>query len=198
MLDDTVAKFIPGFADLKLADGTVVGKAMTVRDLLRHTSGLTYGFHNRTAVDAAYRKLRIAEMDTPGGLPAMIAQLESLPLEYAPGTRWIYSVSIDVVGWLVQVISGRAFAGFVRENILAPLGMRDTDFIVPREKSDRFAACYQLMPSRLELFTAYPNAKYFDPAPAGIRRRRLAGTAGDYLRFARMLLNRANWTACGC
>ena len=189
-LDDAVAKYIPGFADLKLADGTVVGGAMTVRDLLRHTAGLTYGFHNRTPIDAEYRRLRIAEMDTQGGLPAMIAQLESLPLEYAPGTQWIYSVAADVTGWLVQVISGQGFADFVRDNILRPLRMDDTDFVVPRAKAERFAACYQHMPTGLELFTAYPNEKYFDPPLLESGGGGLAGTAADYLRFARMLLNK--------
>ena len=189
-LDDAVEKYIPGFADLKLADGTAVGRMMTVRDLLRHTSGLTYGFHNSTPIDAAYRKLRIAEMDTQGGLPAMIAQLESLPLEDAPGTAWIYSVATDVAGYLVQVISGRPYADFVRENILRPLAMTDTDFIVPCEKADRFAACYQLMPTGLELFAAYPNEKYFEPPALESGGGGLAGTASDYLRFARMLLNK--------
>src|SRR6201999_2326924 len=118
-----------------------VGGRMTVHDLLRHTAGLTYGFHNRTPIDAEYCRLRIAEMDTQGGLPAMIAQIESLPLEYAPGTQWIYSVAADVTGWLVQVISGQGFADFVRERILCPLKMDDTDFIVSRDKADRFAAC---------------------------------------------------------
>lgn len=189
-LDDAVAKYISGFANLKLADGTVVGQTMTVRDLLRHTSGLTYGFHNRTPIDAQYRKLRIAEMDTEGGLPAMIAQIESLPLEYAPGTQWIYSVAIDVAGYLVQLISGQPYADFVRANILRPLGMNDTDFVVPREKADRFVACYQAMPTGLELFTAYPNENYFDPPKLESGGGGLAGTASDYLRFARMLLNK--------
>jgi len=78
-LDDPVARFIPGFANLKLQDGGAPGRAMTVKDLLRHTAGFTYGFHNRTPIDAAYRAQKIAEMDTEGGLPAMIAQLEKLP-----------------------------------------------------------------------------------------------------------------------
>src|ERR1700691_4044288 len=84
-LDDPVAKFIPSFAQLKLADATMPGRTMTVLDLLRHTAGLTYGFHNRTPIDAAYRAQKIAEMDTPGGLAAMIGQLQRLPLEYSPG-----------------------------------------------------------------------------------------------------------------
>ncbi|HEY8253452.1 MAG TPA: serine hydrolase domain-containing protein, partial [Rhizomicrobium sp.] len=80
-LDDTAAKFIPGFAHLKLADGAAPQRAITVLDLLRHTAGFTYGFHNRTPIDAAYRAQKIAEMDTEGGLLAMIGQLEKLPLE---------------------------------------------------------------------------------------------------------------------
>lgn len=183
-LDDPVAKFIPGFAKLKPQT-----RPMTVLDLLRHTAGLTYGFHNRTAIDARYRQLRVAEMDTEGGLPAFIAQLESLPLEYAPGEQWIYSVATDVVGYLVQLVSGRGYADFVRAEILTPLKMVDTDFVVPEGKRDRFAACYWLQEGKLELFTPYPNEKYFAPPRLESGGGGLAGTAQDYLRFARMLLN---------
>ncbi|MDB5739039.1 MAG: class beta-lactamase-related serine hydrolase [Alphaproteobacteria bacterium] len=179
-LNDPVANFIPGFA--KLAP-------MTVLDLLRHTAGLTYGFHNRTPIDAAYRAQKISEMDTEGGLAAMIAQLEALPLEYAPGAAWIYSVAIDVAGYLIQVISGMSLADFIRREILAPLKMTDTDFVVPRGKSERFASCYLLQDGALKLFDAYPNEKYFDPPKLESGGGGLAGTADDYLRFCRMLLN---------
>ncbi|HYJ35471.1 MAG TPA: serine hydrolase domain-containing protein, partial [Rhizomicrobium sp.] len=141
-LDDPVAKFIPGFADLKLQNGQAPLRAMTVLDLLRHTSGLTYGFHNRTPIDAAYRAQRIGEFDTEGGLAGMITQLEKLPLEYSPGQTWIYSVATDVAGYLVQLVSGQPFAGFVREKILTPLQMRDSDFVVDGAKRERFSACY--------------------------------------------------------
>ena len=184
-LDDPVAKFIPGFGRL-----TPGGAAMTVLDLLRHTAGLTYGFHNRTPIDAAYRAQRIAEMDTEGGLPAMIAQLEQLPLEYAPGQAWIYSVATDVVGYLIQIISGRSYADFVRTEILAPLKMADTDFVVPRAKADRFAACYALQDGALAPFDAYPTEKYFDPPKLESGGGGLAGMAQDYLRFCSMLLNK--------
>ena len=184
-LNDPVAKFIPGFAALRPQT-----RPMTVLDLLRHTSGLTYGFHNRTPIDAAYRQQRIAEMDSEGGLAAMIAQLEKLPLEYAPGEAWIYSVAIDVAGRLVEIVSGQGFADFVRAEILAPLKMTDTDFVVPEAKRERFAACYALQDGRLELFTPYPNEKYYTPPKLESGGGGLAGTAGDYLRFARMLLNR--------
>jgi CubicO group peptidase (beta-lactamase class C family) len=183
-LDDPVAKFIPGFAGLSPQP-----RPMTVLDLLRHTAGLTYGFHRRTAIDAKYREWRVAEMDTDGGLPAFIAQLEKLPLEYAPGTAWIYSAATDVVGFLVEVVSGRPYADFVREEILTPLKMTDTDFVVPEAKRDRFAQCYLLDEGRLERFTAYPNERYFAAPKLQSGGGGLAGTAHDYLRFARMLLN---------
>jgi CubicO group peptidase (beta-lactamase class C family) len=188
-LDDKVTKFIPGFAELKVQNGPMK-RAMTVLDLLRHTAGLTYGFHNRTPIDAQYRGLRISEMDTPGGLPAMIAQLESVPLEYSPGDNWIYSVATDVVGYLVQLVSGQSYADFVRQRILAPLKMTDTDFLVPEGKRERFAACYLLQPTGLALFDAYPNKKYFAPPRLESGGGGLVSTAADYLRFCRMLLNR--------
>jgi CubicO group peptidase (beta-lactamase class C family) len=190
VLDDPVARFIPEFADLKLADGSAPARAMTVKDLMRHTSGLTYGFHNRTPIDAAYRRLRISEMDTEGGLRTLIAQLASLPLEYSPGEHWIYSVATDVLGAVIQVVSGQGYADFVRQNILAPLKMTDTDFVVPPAKQDRFAACYVKGKSGLELFDAYPNANYFVPPRLESGGGGLAGTAADYLRFCRMLLNK--------
>src|SRR6185437_9948656 len=116
-LDDAAAKFIPEFATLKLADGSAPKRAITVLDLLRHTAGFTYGFHNRTPIDAAYRAQRIAERDTAGGLPAMIAQLEKLPLEYSPGDAWIYSVATDVLGTVVEQASGMGLADFIRSRI---------------------------------------------------------------------------------
>ncbi|HWM61333.1 MAG TPA: serine hydrolase domain-containing protein [Rhizomicrobium sp.] len=189
-LDDPVSRFIPAFANLKLADGTAPRRAMTVLDLARHTAGLTYGFHHRTPIDAAYRTQRIAEMDTEGGLPAMIGQLEKLPLEYSPGDAWIYSVAIDVLGYLIQLVSGQSYADFVRERILAPLKMTDTDFQVAESKRDRFTACYMFKDDKLDLFDDPQNSPWFAPPKLESGGGGLAGTADDYLRFCRMLLNR--------
>ena len=189
-LDDPVARFIPGFANLKLADGSAPKRAMTVLDLLRHTAGFTYGFHNRTPIDAQYRRMRLAEFDTEGGLAAMIAQLETLPLEYSPGEAWIYSVAIDVVGYLIERVSGQSYAAFVREKILAPLKMVDTDFQVAASKRERFAACYMLKDGKLDLFDDPQNSPWFAPPRLESGGGGLAGTADDYLRFCRMLLNK--------
>jgi CubicO group peptidase (beta-lactamase class C family) len=162
-LGDPVANYIPGFANLKLGTGEAPARAMTVLDLLRHTAGFTYGFHNRTPIDAAYRAQKIAEMDTEGGLLAMIGQLEKLPLEYSPGDAWIYSVATDVVGRLVEVVSGQSYADFVRQRILAPLKMSDTDFLVPETKRDRFIPCYVLKEDRLDLFDDSQGSKFLAP-----------------------------------
>lgn len=189
-LDDAVSKFIPDFAGLKLADGRPLSRAITVLDLLRHTAGFTYGFHNRTPIDAAYRAQKIAEMDTEGGLPAMIAQLARLPLEYSPGEAWIYSVAIDVAGYLVQLVSGQSYADFVRQKILAPLKMTDTDFLVPADKRDRFCACYAMRDGKLDLFDDPAASKFLSVPKLESGGGGLAGTAADYLRFARMLLNK--------
>ena len=189
-LDDPVARFIPGFAGLKVQGGMQTRRAMTVLDLLRHTAGLTYGFHNRTPIDAQYRRERIAEFDTEGGLEAMIAQLEKLPLEYSPGEAWIYSVATDVVGYLVQLVSGRRYADFVRENILAPLKMTDTGFAVEERNRDRFAACYVLKEKGLELFDDPRNSPWFAAPKLESGGGGLVGTASDYLRFCRLMLNK--------
>jgi CubicO group peptidase (beta-lactamase class C family) len=189
-LDDPVTRFIPQFADLKVRGGHAPTRAMTVLDLLRHTAGFTYGFHNRTPVDAAYRRMRIAEMDTDGGLPAMIAQLATLPLEYSPGETWIYSVATDVVGYLVQQVCGQGYADFVREKILSPLKMIDTDFQVAVSKRDRFTACYQITDGKLDVFDAPQGSAWFEPPKLESGGGGLAGTADDYMRFCRMLLNK--------
>ena len=191
-LDDPVTRFIPGFANLRLADGSAPVRAMTVLDLLRHTAGFTYGFHNRTPIDAAYRAQGIAEMDTEGGLPALIAQLEKLPLEYAPGNHWIYSVATDVVGYLVELVSGQAYADFVRQNILKPLGMRDTDFQVAADSHDRFTACYMFKDGRLDLFDDPQTSNFLVPPKLQSGGGGLVGTAADYLRFCRMLLGKGS------
>ena len=189
-LDDPVAKFIPSFANLKLQNGQAPLRAMTVLDLLRHTSGLTYGFHNRTPIDAAYRAQRIGEFDTENGLAGMIAQLEKLPLEYSPGEAWVYSVATDVAGYLVQLVSGQPFAGFVREKILTPLQMRDSDFVVDGAKRERFSACYTLKEDKLDLFDDPQNSPWFSPPKLESGGGGLTGTAQDYLRFCLMLLNK--------
>ena len=116
-------------------------RPMLIIDLLRHTSGLTYAFQQRSNVDATYRAMNIGEIVKAGTLELMIAGLATIPLEFSPGEAWNYSVSTDVIGYLVSRISGKPFDQFLKERILAPLGMNDTGFFVPEGKAHRFAAC---------------------------------------------------------
>jgi CubicO group peptidase (beta-lactamase class C family) len=198
-LDDPVHRFIPPWKNLHVfVSGnhpnfaTVpVSRPMTVRDLLSHTSGLTYGFMERTNVDAAYRKLGVADRARPGyTLKNMVDTLAHLPLEFSPGTRWNYSVSTDVVGHLIEVISGQSLDAYLRESILDPLGMRDTGFLIQEEQIPRFAASYQRQADgTLTLIddpeqSAYRECSFFSGGGG------LVSTAPDYFRFTAMLRNR--------
>ncbi len=197
-LDDPVHRYIPGFEQLQVFSGgdlaggfaaRPAGRPMKIIDLMRHTSGLTYGFLDRTPLDRAYAKLGVAEFYTEGGLAAMIAQLETLPLEFSPGEQWNYSVSTDVLGYLVEKIAGEKFSDFVRRKILLPLNMRDTDFYVPGEKRDRFASCYYVKGGKVLLYDDGQTSSFAQPPKLESGGGGLVGTAADYLRFCRMLLS---------
>jgi CubicO group peptidase (beta-lactamase class C family) len=166
-------------------------RAMKVVDLVTHTSGLTYGFMMRTSVDAAYRKLKINAFDTPGGLETMMEQLSTIPLEFSPGEKWNYSVSIDVMGYLVQKLSGMSFGEFLRTRLFEPLGMNDTSFYVPPEKIDRFASCYQPGPGGrgLKLQDDAGKSTYAAPPSLESGGGGLVSTAHDYMRLCQMMLN---------
>ena len=117
-------------------------------DLLRHTSGLTYGFQNRSNIDAAHRELRIEAWHGNLDLDGFVRELAKLPLEFSPGEAWNYSVSTDVLGAVVQRLADKPLADVFRERIFAPLGMDDTGFDVPADKLDRLADCYQFVPGK--------------------------------------------------
>lgn len=196
-LDDPVSRFIPGFSGLRLYAGGLLGsfvtapspKEMKVVDLLRHTSGLTYGILNRTSLDAAYRKLKVAEAGMEGGMKGLIGTLEKLPLEFVPGETWNYSVGLDVAGYLVELISGERFSEFLRQRIFGPLGMSDTDFVVPTRKQERFTTCYYTRDGELAVFDGIENSAYYQQPLLESGGGGLVGTAEDYMRFCRMLLN---------
>lgn len=144
-LDDPVAGYIPEFRNLKVFSSidkegihTVDPvRPMTIRDLLTHTSGLT-GVGAESPVDSMY-----AAADLSGGtLKEMVQKLSGMPLLYQPGTTWNYSRSTDVLGYLIEVVSGKPLDVFLKERIFTPLGMEDTDFYVPVEKLDRVGAVY--------------------------------------------------------
>src|SRR5580704_7288064 len=204
-LDDAVSTHIPEWKNLGvyasgmptlLADAppsfitTQPQRPMKVVELVTHTSGLTYGFMMRTAVDAAYRKLKINDFQTPGGLAGMMSQLAELPLEFSPGTAWNYSVSIDVMGYLVEKLSGMSFGEFLRTRLFEPLGMTDTAFWVPTDKTERFTSCYQPEGKGpgLKLQDAARESTYAIPPKLVSGGGGLVATAYDYLRLCRMML----------
>ena len=197
-LDDPVHRHIPAWRDLPVFEGGFIGSFRTRRtsapmrviDLLRHTSGLTYGFQQRTNVDAAYRKLGLGEMHGDVTLEGMIEGLAKMPLEFSPGEVWNYSVATDVLGYLVGKVAGQPFESFLRERILHPLRMIDTDFFVPAEKTARFAACYNATTDgRMRLQDDPATSPYLKPPAFVSGGGGLVSTVADYLRFCRMLLN---------
>jgi len=204
-LDDPVAKFIPEWANLGVfAAGTDAGWATTpparpmlMIDLLRHTSGLTYGFQMQGNIDAAYRKLKVAEDLRLGTLQEFIDKLAKLPLVFSPGEAWNYSVSTDVLGYLVETISGMPFEAYLEQNIFQPLGMVDTAFTVPAEKKHRLTACYAAGVLGSKAVKAGPpplqddpeKSPYLTPTDFPSGGGGLTSTMADYMRFARMLLN---------
>jgi CubicO group peptidase (beta-lactamase class C family) len=206
-LDEPVAKYIPEWKNLGVfAAGTgpfltkPPSRPMLIVDLLRHTSGLTYGFQQRSNVDAAYRAKKIGEVEKFGTLQSMIEDLATIPLEFSPGEAWNYSVATDVVGYIVGKIAGMPFEQFVKQRITGPLGMNDTDFFVASDKAHRLAACYSADPqgvnfnpverkSSLTLQDDPANSSFLAPPSFISGGGGLCSTAGDYLTFCRALLH---------
>jgi len=197
-LDDPVHRFIPAWRDIGVFQAGVTGAFLTKRvgepmrmiDLLRHTAGLTYGFQQRSNVDAAYRKLKLDGVDSEGGLETFVETLGKLPLEFSPGTAWNYSVATDVLGYLVQAISGQPFDQFLKTRIFDPLKMVDTGFFVPESERARFTACYTLTPTgEVKLLDDPTTSRYLSDPAVKSGGGGLVSTADDYMRFCRMLLN---------
>ncbi len=198
-LDDPVSRYLPELGNLRVADHEAsngpddiqtvrADRSMTVRDLLRHTSGLSYGSFSNTVVDQAYRASGLLGWST---LEELVAALGEQPLVWQPGTRWHYSLSTDVLGRLVEVLSGLPFDVFLRERIFEPLDMDDTAFYVRPQDRERFAQIYGHAGRRggpLTLEVADPGG--YTP---GVTRFSggggLVSTAQDYARFTQMLLN---------
>jgi CubicO group peptidase (beta-lactamase class C family) len=215
-LNDPVAKYLPEFAKMQVGveekdpqTGKPVLKTVpakrpvTIRDLLRHTAGLTYGFFGNTLVDQEYRKARIL---SDQNLAEFVTHLTRIPLLYEPGTRWNYSVSVDVLGRLVEVLSRKSFDQFLQERIFNPLNMRDTGFYVPPNKKERFAKLYSptkdgkiqpaaICATRQECTEKFPNAvpSYLEPPTLFSGGGGLVSTAHDYLSFCQMLLNQGQY-----
>ena len=219
LLKDPVEKYLPELAEMRVAifdeskvapatfnipdldeesaetqpssitvDTVPVERSITIQDLLRHTSGLTYGFFGNSPVDKIYMEQGILRRDA--NIEDTVRKLGTIPLKHQPGTTWEYSVSIDVLGRLIEVLSGMAFDDYLTERIFEPLGMHDTGFFVPEEKMNRFAQMYTrdeqglLEPSHPVMSRNFVKDPTLLSGGGG-----LVSTAADYLRFCQMMLN---------
>jgi len=196
---DPIAKFIPAFAHLKVFKGVDADGKMELEDpvhpptmgeLMTHTAGFTYGIFGNSPVDKMMGDKKVwASRD----LEEFVNKLATIPLLYQPGTRWVYSVSMDIEGYIIEKLSGQSLPDFARDHIFNPLGMKDAGFYVPADKRGRFAQLYitgahgELVADPTGgglsgLFTSQPTL----PLGGG----GMVSTIEDYYRFLQMLLNR--------
>lgn len=190
-LETSVTDVIPEFADLRVgsAGESRPARPMQMIDLLRHTSGLTYGLQRQTAIDARYREMGLDEFQQKRSSDQFIADLASLPLEFSPGERWNYSVSTDVLGVVIERLTGTDLQSHFERAIFTPLGMADTGFVLPADKAARMTDAWRLeesglrVPADLGARSNWRRSGCFFSGGGG-----LVSSVADYHRFARMLL----------
>ena len=193
-LDDPVHWYIPSWKNLRVYQSGIYPnfltsrpkRHMTIRDLLTHMSGLTYDFMYKSNVDAAYRKTKVQQA---GSLEEFVEILSTLPLEFSPGDKWNYSVSTDVLGYLVEVMSGMKLEEYFKEYIFEPLEMMDTSFSCSEEKLDRLASLYEHIPNGEPRLLEIPflNTKMASGGGG------LFSTMSDYHNFCSMLVNQGEF-----
>ena len=193
LLDDPIAEALPEFAEPRVLDGNRSRPArgpVTFRHLLTHTAGLSYGFLDS---DPVARRMVEQKLDgVPGQVRAdsledWCRKLAKLPLAFEPGSRWHYSVAMDVLGRLVEVLDGRSFPKFLLEEIFDPLQMHDTSFFVPETKRDRFARCFSLNEAGERIAIERKYSPFHEPPAVPLGGGGLTSTIPDYLRFTEML-----------
>ncbi len=196
-LADPISRFIPAFKEVRVYqprgtggdyDLVIPEREITIHDLLIHTAGLSYGFDDKSAVDALYRKDLWGKVDKNPeiDLAELIEAAAKIPLAFHPGKAWRYSVAIDVLGRLIEVVSGQTLDAFLRNRIFYPLGMLDTGFAVPEEKLDRLAVVYE--PAKkggIQPIKPQPAPSKWFSGGGG-----LYSTILDYYRFSQMILNK--------
>jgi CubicO group peptidase (beta-lactamase class C family) len=191
-LNDPVARYLPAFSDVRVAGpgGSMVPpqRPMTVQMLMTHSAGLTYGVFGDTMIDRQYRDTSV--MTSPD-LDLFIERLGQIPLQYQPGTRFHYSVATDVLGAVVEAVSGQSLGEFFQERIFGPLEMDDTFFQVPADKLNRFGTNHTFDPQSGQLVVSdapgssnFVNRQTFESGGGG-----LLSTAEDYMKFSQMVLN---------
>jgi CubicO group peptidase (beta-lactamase class C family) len=196
-LDDPVHRYIPEWRDLKVAERQADGskrlvepeRPMSVRDALMHMTGLGWGIDGPLEMDRFLEAMAIVRGGPTGTLQTMIENLADKPLVFHPGSRWLYGLSTDVCGRLVEVISGQSFDDYLRTEIFEPLGMKDTAFSVPDSEIDRLAASYGRRRNKTLKLIDDPEHSTYRRQPSFLSGGGgLVSTTEDYLRFCRMLL----------
>jgi len=196
-LDDPITKWLPEFADMKvlkdpkgpLHETYPAPRIITVEDLMTHRSGFAYGFTSSGPIGKAHEDVLGQPLDNNKTPDQWLAALATLPLTYPPGQQLHYSHSTEVLGFLIGRVAGTTYRDFIMERILSPLGMKDTDFYVPKDKRDRAAVVYQ-QDQETGTLKPVPFPQYDSPPAYTAGGGGLISTLDDYLLFARMLLNK--------
>ena len=192
-LNEPIAKYLPAFDGVKVyTDKGLVDTTHkpTIRELMSHTAGLTYGIFGNTEVDKMYRERKILGNEGPQTIEELVNVLGEVPLLHQPGTRWRYSVSVDVLGRLIEVVSGMPLDEFLDERLFTPLGMDDTFFEVPDDKEYRFGTNHRRNREGKLIVTDRPeSSNYTSEVTLFSGGGGLVSTTMDYLRFCQMLLN---------
>jgi CubicO group peptidase (beta-lactamase class C family) len=192
---DPIAKYIPEFAHLKVCTGVDGAGNMileepvhppTMQELMTHTAGFVYGFFGDTPADKEYRRVGVMGSKT---LKEFIEKLAKIPLAYQPGTKWVYSASMDIQGYIVEKLSGQTLPDFMQEHIFKPLGMKDTGFIVPADKRGRFVTIYRSNEKGEVIPAPGFGGEYAEQPGMPSGGGGTVTTAEDYFRFAEMLAN---------
>jgi CubicO group peptidase (beta-lactamase class C family) len=192
---DPISKYIPEFAQLKVSKGVDAAGNMiledpvhrpTMQELMTHTAGFVYGFFGNTPVDKAYQKAGVMQSKS---LQEFIDKLAKIPLAYQPGTKWVYSASMDIQGYIIEKLSGQTLPDFMQEYIFRPLGMKDTGFLVPADKRGRFATIYRSNEKGEVVPAPGFGGDYLEQPGMPSGGGGTVTTAEDYFRFAEMLAN---------
>ena len=189
-LDDPLSQFFPPLKRMKIwKDGNLIDteREATVRDLMRHTSGLTYGWKSSKPIREALRSAGV--LDRNKKLVSMINGMDKVPLQFQPGSDWVYGCSTDVLGGVVEVASGMPFDEFLEERIFKPLKMKDTGFYIPANKVKRFAANYNYRKGMLTMIDNPKTSRFLVNPAFKSGGGGLCSTASDYMRFLLMIAN---------
>jgi CubicO group peptidase (beta-lactamase class C family) len=192
---DPIAKYIPEFAHLKVCKGVDGAGNMiledpihppTMKELMTHTAGFVYGFFGNTPVDKEYQKTGVMQSKS---LQEFISKLAKIPLAYQPGTKWVYSVSMDIQGYIIEKLSGQMLPDFMRDHIFKPLGMKDSGFFVPADKRGRFVTIYRSNEKGEVVPAPGFGGDYAEQPTMASGGGGMVTTAEDYFRIAEMLAN---------